>query len=102
MGKSVNLPAFKRRLRSLWRNTDGFSILDQQNGFYLVSFWNTEDSMMALKNGPWILFCLMRICMWNDGILGLTPARIGSNRWWCGLSSLGSQYIITTRVSFVV
>ncbi|CAI9108335.1 OLC1v1007905C1 [Oldenlandia corymbosa var. corymbosa] len=46
IGKTVkNFEAFKRRLRSLWWSTKGFSTLDQQNGYHLSPIKGSETKL---------------------------------------------------------
>lgn len=55
LGRMIGYEALYSRLDSLWANTRGFSVIDLENGYYLIHFINNEDARFALAQGPWII-----------------------------------------------
>lgn len=66
LGKSIGYEALCNRLEALWGGSQGFSVIDLENNFYLVWFRNESDAHHALTQGPWtILGHYLTVQQWS-------------------------------------
>jgi hypothetical protein len=56
LGKNVGYNMMKDRLKTLWKLTGGFEIMDVDNGFYMVKCELLADREKIMSAGPWMLF----------------------------------------------
>lgn len=55
LGKSVDYPFLKNKLKGLWRLKGGYDVLGVGNGYFLVKFDLQEDRERVISDGPWML-----------------------------------------------
>ena len=55
LGKSVDNPFLKNKLKGLWRLKGGYDVLGVGNGYFLVKFDLQEDRERVISDGPWML-----------------------------------------------
>lgn len=66
LGRSVGYKVLCNRLESLWNRSQGFSVIDLENDFFLVKFKTEEDAYYALTQGPWtILGHYLAVQQWS-------------------------------------
>ncbi|PNX92853.1 hypothetical protein L195_g015996 [Trifolium pratense] len=56
LGKKVGYNMMKDRLKTLWKLSGGFEIMDVDNGFYMVKCGLLADREKIMSEGPWMLF----------------------------------------------
>ncbi|KAL9450871.1 hypothetical protein AB3S75_012583 [Citrus x aurantiifolia] len=56
LGRSIGYRSLCNKLESLWRAERGFTVIDLENYYYLVSFGAEEDGEFVLTQGPWTIF----------------------------------------------
>ena len=54
LGHMIGYKALASRLETLWPNIGGFSIIDLDNGYYLVRFCSKNAVEFVRTQGPWV------------------------------------------------
>lgn len=88
LGRSIGYEALCNRLEALWGGSQGFSVIDLENNFYLVWFRNESDAHHTLTQGPWtILGHYLTVQQWSPSLIvpmtRLTPLLPGSDYRGC-------------------
>lgn len=66
LGRTIGYRALCNRLNDLWKMSQGFSVIDLENDFFLVRFKTEGDAHYALTQGPWtILGHYLTVQQWN-------------------------------------
>lgn len=55
LGRNISYRVLSQRLNDLWMLSGRLEIIDLEEGFYVVRFYNPEDYWHVLNNGPWII-----------------------------------------------
>lgn len=55
LGRMIGYKAHVSRLETLWPNIGGFSVIDLDNGYYLVRFRSDNAAEFVLTQGPWVI-----------------------------------------------
>ncbi|KAJ4845048.1 hypothetical protein Tsubulata_010841 [Turnera subulata] len=56
LGREIGYRALQAKIRTIWNPTGPFKIIDLENNFYIVRFWDSSDYYHALTGGPWAIF----------------------------------------------
>lgn len=92
LGRSIGYEALCNRLEALWGGSQGFSVIDLGNNFYLVWFRNESDAHHALTQGPWtILGHYLTVQQWNPQF-DSTNDKIDSIVAWIRLPGMPLHY----------
>lgn len=92
LGRSIGYEALCNRLEALWGGSQGFSVIDLENNFYLVWFRNESDAHHALTQGPWtILGHYLTVQQWNPQF-DSTNDKIDSIVAWIRLPGMPLHY----------
>ncbi|XP_015380884.1 uncharacterized protein LOC107174472 [Citrus sinensis] len=66
LGRTLGYRALCNKLNEVWKTTQGFSVIDLENDFFLVKFKTEGDAHYALTQGPWtILGHYLTVQQWN-------------------------------------
>lgn len=55
LGRMIGYKAVVSRLEALWPNIGGFSVIDLDNGYYLVGFCSENTAEFVLTQGLWLI-----------------------------------------------
>ncbi|KAL9445616.1 hypothetical protein AB3S75_018585 [Citrus x aurantiifolia] len=55
LGRMIGYKALCSRLEILWPNIGGYSVIDLDNGYFLVKFRKEDDADFVLTQGPWLV-----------------------------------------------
>ncbi|KAG6793276.1 hypothetical protein POTOM_002474 [Populus tomentosa] len=56
LGKNVGYFQMQSRLKSAWKLSGGFELMDIGNGYFMVKFDIAEDRERIINGGPWMIF----------------------------------------------
>ncbi|KAJ4827037.1 hypothetical protein Tsubulata_016312 [Turnera subulata] len=56
LGRTIGYRALHLRIQSLWKPTGPFKIIDMENNYFVVRFWDQDDFYHALLDGPWTIY----------------------------------------------
>lgn len=80
------------RLKSLWKPSGGFDILDLGHGFFLVKFDEKGDRMKVIKRGPWMLFDhYLSVSIWSLNFVS-SSTKIEKTLAWVRIPCLNVRY----------
>ncbi|XP_024039221.1 uncharacterized protein LOC112097863 [Citrus clementina] len=66
LGRMIGYKVLCNRLESLWSGSQGFTVIDLENDFFLVKFKTEDDAQYALTQGPWsILGHYLTVQQWS-------------------------------------
>ncbi|KAH9685608.1 DUF4283 domain-containing protein [Citrus sinensis] len=66
LGRTIGYKVLCNRLESLWSGSQGFTVIDLENDFFLVKFKTEDDAQYALMQGPWsILGHYLTVQQWS-------------------------------------
>ncbi|KAK9175423.1 hypothetical protein WN944_027430 [Citrus x changshan-huyou] len=55
LGRMIGYKALCSRLETLWPNIEGYSVIDLDNGYFLVKLRKECDADFVLTEGPWLV-----------------------------------------------
>ncbi|KAL9429498.1 hypothetical protein AB3S75_031327 [Citrus x aurantiifolia] len=55
LGRMIGYKALCSRLEILWPNIGGYSVIDLDNGYFLVKFRKEGDADFVFTQGPWLV-----------------------------------------------
>ncbi|KAJ4834520.1 hypothetical protein Tsubulata_017864 [Turnera subulata] len=56
MGRNIGYRTLKSKIDSLWQPKGPFKLIDLENNYFVVRFWDVEDFHRAPLEGPWTIF----------------------------------------------
>lgn len=56
LGKNIGYRMMQSKLKSVWKLTGDFELMDVDNGFYMVKFDQEADCDKVISEGPWMIF----------------------------------------------
>lgn len=91
-GRPLEYSLFLQKLENLWKPSGGMECVDLGNGYYTVTFHNSEDRSRVLRDGPWFInYRFLSIRMWEPKF---NPCGASSSviALWVRLPGLPSEY----------
>lgn len=70
LGRNISYSVLYNKVCSLWKPSQGFRLVDVENGYFLAKLQSKEDVDKVLREGPWIVF--VSTCRFNHGPLTST------------------------------
>ncbi|KAJ4832472.1 hypothetical protein Tsubulata_000010 [Turnera subulata] len=55
LGREIGYRALHTKIQSMWKPSGPFRLIDLENNFYIVRFWDSIDYLHALTGGPWVI-----------------------------------------------
>ncbi|KAJ4842582.1 hypothetical protein Tsubulata_042126 [Turnera subulata] len=56
LGRAIGFKTLQSKLQSLWNPKGPIKIIDLENNYFVVRFWEEDDFDKALLEGPWSIF----------------------------------------------
>ncbi|KAJ4838073.1 hypothetical protein Tsubulata_040834 [Turnera subulata] len=56
LGRKIGYRALQSKIHTMWKPSGPIKIIDLENNFYIVRFWDSSDYIHALTGGPWAIY----------------------------------------------
>ncbi|KAJ4824921.1 hypothetical protein Tsubulata_043846 [Turnera subulata] len=56
LGREIGYRALHTKIQSMWKPSGPFRLIDMENNFFIVRFWDSIDYWQALTGGPWAIY----------------------------------------------